>query len=325
MLKKLLNVFRARGTLMFFIRPFVKIGIYHFQNSRSIRNLVESADQKLSTGSIITTTSAAKKFKNSIIYVDIGARGGSQKVTNKFNELLHFVVFDADPESNAKLQSDFKNSKVTVVNNAISDSDSKRTLFLTESRACSSLLEPSGHSLSLRGGNSRDLTRFKVEREVVIDTQTLSKSIPIEIKFIDILKIDIQGLEYEAISGLGLFRPFLICVECSTVELYLGQKSVFEVGAQLEKLGYMPLKFMEIQLVPKTLANYQSCIPVHGDVIFVPNNSAHGRAIIERDVEKWFASLCMHGYMDFALWQIEELKISKPPLVTETEELLRKS
>ncbi|MFO0006646.1 MAG: hypothetical protein ACK559_36565, partial [bacterium] len=121
-------------------------------------------------------------------------------------------------------------------------------------------------------------------------------------------------LEYEAISGLGLFRPFLICVECSTVELYLGQKSVFEVGAKLEKLGYMPLKFMEIQLVPKTLAKYQSSIPVHGDVIFVPNNSVQGRTIIERDVEKWFASLCMHGYMDFALWQIEELKISKPIL-----------
>ena len=310
---------------MIFIRPFVKIGIFHFQNSRAIRNIVESADQQISNRLIFATSAAAEKFKNSIIYVDIGARGGSQEITKEFSELLHFVVFDADPESNSKLQNDFKNSKVTVVNNAISDSDSKRTLFLTESRACSSLLEPSGHSLSLRGGNSRDLTRFQVEREIVIDTQTLSKSIPIEIKFIDILKIDIQGLEYEAISGLGLFRPFLICVECSTVELYLGQKSVFDVGAQLEKLGYMPLKFMEIQLVPKTLAKYQSCIPVHGDVIFVPNNSVQGRAIIERDVEKWFAALCMHGYMDFALWQIEELKIPKPALITQTEELLRKS
>jgi hypothetical protein len=57
----------------------------------------------------------------------------------------------------------------------------------------------------------------------------------------------------------------------------------------------------------------------------VPDNSANGRAIIERDVEKWFAALCMHGYMDFALWQIEELKISKPELITQTEELLRKS
>ena len=72
----------------------------------------------------------------------------------------------------------------------------------------------------------------------------------------------------------------------------------------------MPLRLMQITIVPKTLANFQSCIQAHGDVIFVPDNSANGRAIIERDVEKWFAALCMHGYMDFALWQIEELKIS---------------
>jgi len=325
MLKKLFGVLQKRGTLMFFIRPVVKIGILHYRNSRAIRNLVESVDQQISSGSIIKTLSATKRFKNSIVYVDIGARGGSQEIAQGFKELLHFVVFDADPESISNLLHDFKNSKVSVVNNAISDSDSKRTLYLTRSRACSSLLRPTGHSLSLRGGNSRDLGRFSVEREMVVDTKTLSESMPNEIRFIDILKIDIQGLESEAISGLGQFRPFLICVECSTVELYLGQKSVFEVGAKLEKLGYMSLKFMDIQLVPKTLAKYQSCIHVHGDVVFVPNNSAEGRKIIERDVEKWFASLCMHGFMDFALWQIEELKIAKPALVTETEELLRKS
>ena len=325
MLKRLLNVLRRRGTLMFFINLTVTKGIVHFQNSRAIRNLVEKVDRQIADGSIFMKTAAVKRLKNLIIYVDIGARGGSQEATKKFNDLLHFVVFDADPKANSNLKNDFTNSKVTVVNFAISDSESKRTLFLTKSPASSSLLQPTGHSLSLRGGNLRELGRFRVEREIVIDTQTLSKSIPNEIRCIDILKIDIQGLEYEAISGLDHFRPFLICVECSTVELYLGQKTIFDVGALLEKLGYMPLKFMEIQLVPKTLAKYQTCIPVHGDVIFVPNNSAKGRAIIEGDVEKWFAALCMHGYMDFALWQIEELKIRKPALVTQTEELLRKS
>jgi len=325
MLKRLLNVLRRRGTLMFFINLTVTKGIVHFQNSRAIRNLVEKVDRQIADGSIFMKTAAVKRLKNLIIYVDIGARGGSQEATKKFNDLLHFVVFDADPKANSNLKNDFTNSKVTVVNFAISDSESKRTLFLTKSPACSSLLQPTGHSLSLRGGNLRELGRFRVEREIVIDTQTLSKSIPNEIRCIDILKIDIQGLEYEAISGLDHFRPFLICVECSTVELYLGQKTIFDVGALLEKLGYMPLKFMEIQLVPKTLAKYQTCIPVHGDVIFVPNNSAKGRAIIERDVEKWFAALCMHGYMDFALWQIEELKIRKPELITQTEELLQKS
>ena len=82
---------------------------------------------------------------------------------------------------------------------------------------------------------------------------------------------------------------------------------------------------MEGHLVSKNSSNWRNSIQLYGDVIFVPNNSAQGRAIIEQDIEKWFTSLCMHGYMDFALWQIEELKISKPPLVTQTEELLRNS
>ena len=100
---------------------------------------------------------------------------------------------------------------------------------------------------------------------------------------------------------------------------------MFAVGALLESLGYFPLHLMDGHLISKTLSNWRNSTQLYGDVIFVPDNSAKGRAIIERNVEKWFASLCMHGYMDFALWQIEELKIPKPPLVTETEELLRKS
>jgi hypothetical protein len=31
----------------------------------------------------------------------------------------------------------------------------------------------------------------------------------------------------------------------------------------------------------------------------------------------------MHGYVDFALWQISELKIPKPELILQTEELLK--
>ena len=97
------------------------------------------------------------------------------------------------------------------------------------------------------------------------------------------------------------------------------------MGSLLENLGYFPIHLMDGHLLSRTAAKWRNSTQLYGDVIFVPDNSANGRAIIERDVEKWFASLCMHGYMDFALWQIEELKIPKPALITQTEELLRKS
>ena len=326
MLRRLLNVVKGFGLLTTLVEFVVRFSTRQWRNSREIRNLIQKIDFEISNNKLILQTQrAAELAENSLIYVDIGSRGGPQKITEGFSKIIHFVICEADSDEVKNLQSTFAECNFSIINNAISDIEATRTLYLTASRGASSLLKPTGNAIGLFGGNERNLDRFKIEHEVQIRTKPLSASVPPEIKNIDILKIDVQGMEFEILSGMGEFRPFLICAECSTVEMYSGQKTLFSVGLMLEKLGYMPVKLMEITVMPKTLVNFQSCIQIHGDVIFGPDNSAKGRAIIERDVEKWFASLCMHGYMDFALWQLEELKISKPPLVTETEELLRNS
>lgn len=297
-----------------------------WRNSREIRNLIEKIDKETSNNKLILDAQQISQLARSpLVYVDIGSRGGPQKITDGFSKIIHFVICEADKDEVKNLESTFAGCRYSVIGNAISDSDTTRTLYLTASRGASSLLKPTGNAIGLFGGNERNLDRFQIEHEIQVKTMPLSMSMPSEIKAIDILKIDVQGLEFEILHGMGAFRPFLICAECSTVEMYSGQKTLFDVGLLLENLGYMPLKLMEITVMPKTLANFQSCIQIHGDVIFVPDNSENGKAIIERDVEKWFASLCMHGYMDFALWQIEELKIPKPTLVRETEDLLKNS
>ncbi len=324
MLRRLVNVVKGFGLLTTLVEFIVRLSTRQWRNSREIRNLIQKIDAEISNNKLILQTQrAAELVGDPLIYLDIGSRGGPQKITEGFSKIIHFVICEADSDEAKNLQSTFAGCNFSIINNAISDIEATRTLYLTASRGASSLLKPTGNAIGLFGGNERNLERFKIEHEVQIRTKPLSVSVPPEIKNIDILKIDVQGMEFEILSGMGEFRPFLICAECSTVEMYSGQKTLFSVGLMLEKLGYMPVKLMEITVMPKTLVNFQSCIQIHGDVIFVPDNSAKGRAIIERDVEKWFASLCMHGYMDFALWQIDELKISKPPLVTETEELLR--
>ena len=324
MLRRLVNVVKGFGLLTTLVEFIVRLSTRQWRNSREIRNLIQKIDAEISNNKLILQTQrAAELVGDPLIYLDIGSRGGPQKITEGFSKIIHFVICEADSDEVKNLQSTFAECNFSIINNAISDIEATRTLYLTASRGASSLLKPTGNAIGLFGGNERNLDRFKIEHEVQIRTKPLSVSVPPEIKNIDILKIDVQGMEFEILSGMGEFRPFLICAECSTVEMYSGQKTLFSVGLMLEKLGYMPVKLMEITVMPKTLVNFQSCIQIHGDVIFVPDNSAKGRAIIERDVEKWFASLCMHGYMDFALWQIDELKISKPPLVTETEELLR--
>ena len=324
MLRRLLNVVKGFGVLTKLVEFIVRFSTRQWRNSREIRNLIQKIDAEISNNKFILQTQRATELKEDPLnYVDIGSRGGPQKITEGFLKIIHFVICEADKDEVKNLESTFDGCQFSVISNAISDSDTTRTLYLTASRGASSLLKPTGNAIGLFGGNERNLDRFKIEQEIQIKTLPLSMSMPPEIKTIDILKIDVQGLEFEILSGMGDFRPFLICAECSTVEMYSDQKTLFSVGLLLEKLGYMPIKLMEITVMPKTRANFQSCIQIHGDVIFVPNNSPSGKAIIERDVEKWFASLCMHGYMDFALWQIEELKIPKPPLVKQTEELLK--
>ena len=324
MLKRALNLVKGFGLLTTLVEFIVRFSTRQWRNSREIRHLVEKIDSETSNNRFILQAQRTSELAtNPLIYVDIGSRGGPQKITDGFSKIIHFVICEADEDELKNLVSTFDGCRYSIINNAISGTSAIRKLYLTKARGCSSLLEPNGNAIGLFGGNERNLERFEVEKELEIKTLPLSMSLPEKIETIDILKIDVQGLEFEILNGMGSFRPFLLCVECSTVEFYGGQKTLFSVGLLLEKLGYMPLKMMEITLTPKTLANFQSSIQLHGDVIFVPDNSATGRAIIERDVEKWFVALCMYGYLDFALWQIDELKIPKPPLVTQTETLLK--
>lgn len=323
MLKRIL---KNRWSVVSMLRLPLLIVARYYKTFHQIRDLVSQLDSKQIDRSTFSKTNAAKKLmKNPINYADIGARGGLLDFLEPFEDLLNTIYFEPDVEEFEKMKKQYLSRKATIFNAAVSDSNSMKTLYLTKKRGGSSLLHPSGSMIGMMAIGSEGTNRFLVEETIQIQTRRLDEVVKFEETQIDLLKIDTQGSEFEILTALGAHRPFLICAECATTEIYKGQKSMFVVGALLENLGYFPLHLMDGHLISKTLSNWRNSTQLYGDVIFVPDNSAKGRAIIERDVEKWFASLCMHGYMDFALWQIEELKISKPPLVTETEELLRKS
>jgi len=323
MLKQLL---KNRWSVVSVLRLPLLIVARYYKTFHQIRDLVSQLDSKQVDRTTFSKTNASKSFvKNPINYADIGARGGLLDFLEPFENLLNTIYFEPDVEEFEKMKKQYSNQKATIINAAVSDSNSMRTLYLTKKRGGSSLLHPSGSMIGMMSIDGEGTTRFSVEETIQIQTQRFDEVVKFEKTQIDLLKIDTQGSEFEILSALGAHRPFLICAECATTEIYKGQKTMFAVGALLESLGYFPLHLMDGHLISKTLSNWRNSTQLYGDVIFVPDNSAKGRAIIERDVEKWFASLCMHGYMDFALWQIEELKIPKPPLVTETEELLRKS
>jgi FkbM family methyltransferase len=323
MLKRLLkNKWSVVSTLRL---PLLLVARY-YKTFHQVRDLVSQLDSgQINRTAFLKTDASKRLFAEPINYADIGARDGLLDFLEPFERILKKIFFEPDFEEFTKMQLKYSNQEAKVINAAISDSNSVKTLYLTKKRGGSSLLHPSGNMIGLMAIGSEGTSRFTVEKTVDIATRRLDDVVKYEEIKIELLKIDTQGSEFEILSALGKHRPFLICAECATTEIYKGQKTLFAVGTLLENLGYFPLHLMDGHLVSKSSANWRNSIQLYGDVIFVPNNSAQGRAIIEQDVEKWFASLCMHGYMDFALWQIEEQKISKPPLVTQTEELLRNS
>ena len=323
MLKKL---FRNKYPALSLINFLLTLVARNTRTFNQMRGLIDQLDAERADRIAFTHVNASQRFANEPInYVDIGSRDGLLGFLKPFEKILNIIFFEPDHEEFNKLQNTYQSQRVQIFNTALSDTNSKKVLNLTKSRGCSSLLHPSGHMLGLLAIEGDGIDRFSVDDKIEVATQRIDEIFEFPKINLDILKVDTQGSEFEILSSLGAHRPFLICSECSTTELYKNQKTLFSIGLLLEDMGYFPIHIMERQLLPKTATKWRGSIQVHGDAIFVPDNSANGRAIIERDVEKWFAALCMHGYMDFALWQIEELKIPKPALITQTEELLRKS
>lgn len=81
---------------------------------------------------------------------------------------------------------------------------------------------------------SEGTSRFSVEKTVDIETRRLDDLVKYDDIKIELLKIDTQGSEYEILSALGDHRPFLICAECATTEIYEEQKPYLRLAHYLK-------------------------------------------------------------------------------------------
>ena len=286
------------------------------RSSYGIRALIDDIETSLVDRTIVMQRVDCRRIASDrLVYVDIGARGGLPPDLSPFSSLLSPVFFEPDAEECQRLTTLLPNA--TVIGTAIGDRNGQATLFLTKKRACSSLLKPDGHMINLLSESLRadgtahgSIERFTVEREVNVNVKTLTEALSGVVSEIDLMKVDVQGLEFEVLNTLGSFRPFGAVIECSSTELYVDQKSLFEVGATMRKLGYFPLTLLPPHPIERTdKRSFKKTLPLHGDMIFVPDNSPEGRAIITRDPLKWVVTLGILGHLDFAEWQAKEIGI----------------
>jgi FkbM family methyltransferase len=154
------------------------------------------------------------KSSNYLIF-DIGANAGDY--TYIFKKLSRKVIsVDPDPKNITILKSRFSNSKVTIIQKAVSNEIGFADYFMVEGG--------SGYNtLSNKWVNvleNEELTRFKVSekfvRKAAVETITLRQLIS-EFGMPDFIKVDVEGFELNVVKGLKIPVP-LISVECNFPE-----------------------------------------------------------------------------------------------------------
>jgi len=142
----------------------------------------------------------AFKYRGKPIVFDVGAQGGDYlseilKIT-RGNADLH--AFEPNSRDYMILQKDF-GSSVTVVNSALGEKNGEATLYFPEG--------VSGLS-SLHGGDARFTKSEKVKIET-IDSYCQR----LNIRQIDLLKLDVEGHELSCLRGAQKMLPFITTIQ----------------------------------------------------------------------------------------------------------------
>jgi FkbM family methyltransferase len=243
-----------------------------------------------------------------LVLLDIGARGGLNKFLAYYGIFFSPLLVEADLKEAKRLRTEGAN----VIDKVIAGAEELKKFYVTKKGGLCSLLEPGGSFLPYYKGMS---DRFDVVETLDVEATTIkemSQSLGISI---DILKIDVQGAELQILKGMGTVRPLAIISEMSFVELYKGQDSLFELGAYLRGLGYIPFELnFQYTYPPLNRKNrksmYLTGLPIHGDVCFIPDwTTKIGMDIIKRNPLGWASILIMYGMEDVLQYVVSTVEM----------------
>jgi FkbM family methyltransferase len=168
--------------------------------------------------------------------VDVGAnRGQFSLVCRQVQPSCRIIAFEPLATAAAVFKRVFNgDSQTRLVESAIGTEDGKATMHVSNREDSSSLL-PIGT------GQSEVFPETAESHQLEVVVAPLSKLLSAdEIARPAMLKIDVQGFEREVLAGsLPLLRSFdHIYVECSFVELYIGQALITEIVTLLDEQGF---------------------------------------------------------------------------------------
>lgn len=136
------------------------------------------------------------------VLIDVGARGGVLSQWSDISEESICVAFDPDKEAGEEIEEDTdKFKKEYVFSEAVVPEDwsDESELFLTNSPACSSLLQPNIENLR----NYIYSNKFEISTTTQVSTTTLKQAMgEIDISYVDWFKTDSQGLDWRIFTSL---------------------------------------------------------------------------------------------------------------------------
>jgi FkbM family methyltransferase len=146
----------------------------------------------------------------------------------------------ADPQPDWRVHAprgEFSECDIRHIPFALGKEIETRTLHVTAAPGCSSCLQPNEELLSLFPVREW----FKVSRIEKIDIRAFSDlAQEMNLPSPDIVKVDVQGMELEVLSGLGPMLAQVTCVEVEVnfEQLYTGQPVLSDVYRFMRERGF---------------------------------------------------------------------------------------
>jgi FkbM family methyltransferase len=182
---------------------------------------------------------ALAKTAGPCYFLDVGAAAGPNHPALDYllkQSAINFHGLEPDPIACEHLRRTFPTG--TFTEHAIADVAGERTLYVTLVGGCSSCLEPNEEVISKYP--IANWMKVIEKREIQVTTAShliLNNLIPIP----DFIKLDIQGLEYEALQGFGDYLDNVIGIELEATlkPIYKNQKLLWQIIELLNDRGFI--------------------------------------------------------------------------------------
>jgi FkbM family methyltransferase len=171
------------------------------------------------------------------VIIDGGAHKGTfVEAIREKSRAARFLCFEPDPVLAAGLRTKFTgDARVEIVQAALGSSGGTATFNINRSRACNSLASSDGGAAGVLGELMATVERIEVE-VTTLDEAMLRAGVPA----CDIVKLDLQGHDLEALIGAGqaLKSAKVVVVEVWFAPVYRGTVTYLEICDLLRKRGF---------------------------------------------------------------------------------------